>query len=759
MMMRYIPLAALLVVLAAGCAGTSEVQAPQPPAVPPKEYPVNEIFDILPDRVVQGTDKEAKAISPTQITTTYYPGERTWTLKQDVSRFPGFTAPQMPILEAVYNLSLEEAVKNIKKEGTLMAGEKWTGVWTRDISYAIHLALGIVLPENSMNSLKFKVNSQEQVIQDTGTGGSWPISTDRVVWAIAAWDIYLTSGNREWLDYSYRILKNTAEKDLPNAVDPENGLYYGESSFMDWREQTYPKWMEPKDIYEAKALGTNVLHRELHQILATMARELGRPAVEAKTWQDRADALTRAINKEFWLEQKGYFSVYQYPKAMGRPLSDKTESLGNALAVYFGVTDPARSARIMENLPVVPFGPPIIYPQHAHANPYHNKAVWPFVTAYYGLAGQKAGNLAAVDFALRSNLRVAALMLTNKENFTFDKGDYRGTAINSDRQLWSVGGQLAGYYRILFGLTPRVDGLAFSPAVPTFVQGPLSLTGYPYRGAKVDITVQGQGTKIASLKVDGVEKGPDYRLPITAQGTVKVEIVLESGSAPGRTNLSPLTVGPRDPQGLKGTRDAEGRFSLTWRPQPGVALTSVFKNGLKVGEAKEGAWTDPSPEPGVYYLQSVDERGGLGNYSEYFYSMDSVKVDVTSGTYPTQGLRKEDGGATWVEIAKGEGVNLSLTVEKAGTYSLAWVYGNNNGPISTDNKCGIRTLMVNGRPLGTQVFPHRGGGERWGLSNSLTVSLTPGTHRVELVYLPVNENMNIDVNEADLVRLEARLLP
>ncbi len=27
-------------------------------------------------------------------------------------------------------------------------------------------------------------------------------------------------------------------------------LMRGESSFLDWREQTYPRWMEPVDIYE-----------------------------------------------------------------------------------------------------------------------------------------------------------------------------------------------------------------------------------------------------------------------------------------------------------------------------------------------------------------------------------------------------------------------------------------------------------------------------------------------------------------------------
>ena len=758
--------AMILAILMVGCAGGPAPEpAPKPPEIPPKEYPVNESFQILPDRVIQGTDKEAVALSPTSIKTTYFPGERTWTLKSDISAFPSFTSPQMPILEALYNLTLEEAQLNIKKEGTLMAGKAWTGVWTRDISYAIHLALGIVLPQQSMNSLKFKVNALEQVIQDTGTGGSWPISTDRVVWAIAAWDIYTTSGDKAWLEYAYRILKNTAEKDLANVVDPITGLYFGESSFMDWREQTYPKWMEPKDIYESKALGTNVLHQQVLSILGQMAKELGKPAGEAKAWTDRSAKLATSINKEFWLADKKYLSVYQYPSQMGNLLSDKTETLGSALAVYFGVTDPAKSKIIMENLPVVPFGPPIIYPQHAHANPYHNKAIWPFVTAYYGLAGAKIGNEAAVSFALKSNIRVATLFLTNKENLTYDTGKDKGTAINSDRQLWSVGGQLAGYYIILFGLNPRVEGLSFAPVVPDFIQGPLSLKGYPYRQAKVNVNVTGKGSKIVSLQVNGVEKGPSYILPTTSTGELTVDITLEGTGNLGQIALSPLLVGPRDPQGLKGSLSADGTFTLTWRAQPGVAKTEIYKNGKLLTTVEGATWQDTSGTSGVYFLRSLDEMGLGANYSEYVYSSSHGKspiiVKAESGIYPEGSLEKDE-TQSWVNLVKGTDklLSLELSILTAGNYNLSWKYFNDNGPVSTDNKTGIRTLKVDGKILGTQVFPQRGGaGERFGSSNSLVATLSEGIHKVELIFLPMNENMNIDINEAGIVHLEARLLP
>ena len=50
------------------------------------------------------------------------------------------------------------------------------------------------------------------------------------------------------------------EDDTENVYDPVTGLVKGESSFLDWREQTYPKWMQPADIYESENLGTNAVH-------------------------------------------------------------------------------------------------------------------------------------------------------------------------------------------------------------------------------------------------------------------------------------------------------------------------------------------------------------------------------------------------------------------------------------------------------------------------------------------------------------------
>ena len=123
----------------------------------------------------------------------------------------------------------------------------------------------------SINSLLQKINSRLRIIQDTGTGGAWPCSSDRVIWIIAAWEIYLETGNIDWLEMIYPAIQNSLEDDRRVIFDSESNLYRGETSFIDWREQSYPKWMQPVDIYNSKAHNTNVVYAHALEIASKIA--------------------------------------------------------------------------------------------------------------------------------------------------------------------------------------------------------------------------------------------------------------------------------------------------------------------------------------------------------------------------------------------------------------------------------------------------------------------------------------------------------
>ena len=123
------------------------------------------------------------------------------------------------------------------------------------MSYSIYLALGYLDPERSMNSLKAKVKNN-RIIQDTGTGGSWPVSSDRIVWATAAWEIFKITGDKEWLQYSFNVIKNTLIVDAFVVYIKQKWFMYGVLCYLVLRDLCYLNWLLPIDIYESMTFGT-----------------------------------------------------------------------------------------------------------------------------------------------------------------------------------------------------------------------------------------------------------------------------------------------------------------------------------------------------------------------------------------------------------------------------------------------------------------------------------------------------------------------
>ena len=98
------------------------------------------------DTIFQGPFK-AWAVTPYEIKSTYRgrPGyfmtvEQSWSRKNDLSSYPRLSTPNK-LHQAVYNLALDEMVNAVEPDTTLRTGKEWAGVWTRDVSYSIILAM------------------------------------------------------------------------------------------------------------------------------------------------------------------------------------------------------------------------------------------------------------------------------------------------------------------------------------------------------------------------------------------------------------------------------------------------------------------------------------------------------------------------------------------------------------------------------------------------------------------------------------------
>lgn len=674
--------------------------------------------------------------------------EKSWKLSEDISGKPTYSSDQ-PIVDALFKLSTEEALKNIEPDNTLRTGAKWSGVWTRDISYSIYLAFAYHEPEIAKISLMKKVN-RDRIIQDTGSGGAWPISSDRTVWALAAWEVYKVTGDKKWLRQSYRIIKNTLEDDY-KTIRADNGLYKGESSFLDWREQTYPKWMSNVDIAESQNLGTNVVHYQANKVLAKMAAALGEPKDE---FIRRAETIKEAVNEELWQEEKGYYGQYLYGRKYMN-LSERFEALGESLAVIFDVADVEKANRIISESPVTPYGITSIYPQIPDIPPYHNNGIWPFVQSYWNLAAAKAGNEAVLNHGLAAIYRPAALFLSNYENFVAETGDFKGTEINSERMLWSIAGNLAMVHRLFMGMEFLENGLSFNPVIPKVYGGTKRLSDFPYRNAVLDITVKGYGNKVDQILLDGepLENGV-FEADIS--GAHEIEIIMANNDFGGEINLVENKFSLPAPQAR--IQDS----LLLWKPVPKAEKYLVYKNGQIVEETKDYQF-QISPEGFTEYKVSAIGPEGFESFTSeplWFYDPSKVQIIELENYAPRS---SEDfvnfSGKGFVQISteKNREIKLPVFVPEEGDYLLDFRYSNGSGPWNTDNKAGIRSLYVNRDYAGTLVFPQRGQDEwsDWGFSNAITVPLEKGQNMIRLDFENWNNNMNVKVNRAmlDFMRL------
>ena len=712
------------------------------------------------DSIIQG-EYVAHAPSSTEIVSSYYaqphyfmPVEHVWKLKNDISMYPRLTTSNT-LHAAVFNMGLDEMVNAVEPDTTLRTGKEWAGVWTRDVSYSIILSMAYMQPEASKISLMKKVNANGRIIQDTGSGGAWPVSSDRMIWAVAAYEVYKVTGDKEWLKFIYPVIRDSFEDDFKVVYNAESGLVRGETSFIDWREQSYPKWMQTADIYNSEAMNTSVVHAEGLRILSKIADELGKKK-EAKRYAEAAKSLTDAINRVFWMDDKGYYAMYTYGRE-NMILNPRAETLGESLAILFNVASPERAKIVSQSNPTTPYGVAIFYPQISDMPSYHNNALWPFVASYWTLACAKAGNEQATLQGFGSVFRPAALFATNKENFNLDNGDI-ATELNSSNMLWSLSGNIALTCRILFGINYEDNGLSFSPFVPKVMADNRTLSNFTYRDAKLNITVKGHGQHIKSFMLNGKECKPF--IPADIKGVNEIVIEMDCEEIPAQAvNNQPNLKAPLTP--IAWIED--GR--LCWSPIEYIGHYEVILNGKRVAKTRQTSYA--LTEQGEWQVIGVSEAGvesfasePRSNADRFVVEMPGEKTSMKSAEISYQPLTPIAGynGNGFVETDHSTAaISVTIDVPADGEYAFSLRYANGNGPVNTENKCAIRTLTIDGNKIGTVVMPHRGvaNWDDWGMTNEVKTELKAGKHTLCIEYRPENENMNLSTNHAiiDCVKL------
>jgi hypothetical protein len=541
-------------------------------------------------------------------------------------------------------------------------GLKWPYVWTRDLSYAIDLGLWRFDSARSRNGLEFKLSDVRVptapqgllVMQDTGSGGSWPISTDRVVWFLGAQHLL---DDAKFASQTDQALHATLAQDRQVAFDTTMGLYRGETSFLDWREQTYPAWTADNvvAIGQSFALSTNVLHYQALQLAATRAAAQHRDT-DAKGFRTQAAALKAAINAHFWRADRGLYMSYL--GGDGTPY-DTYDLLGTALAITSGVADGERARQALANYPTWPAGSPVIWPERVDQPVYHNRAIWPFVSAYALRAARVTNEPARIAHELRSIMRGAALYGSNMENYELltqgqhvDEGKLSGPVVNSPRQLWSVAAYLSMVTEGLFGLD---DSSKLEPKLPVSLlpslfgtRRSISLT-LDQRTITLQLPAKISGNLLIADRIDTLGK----HTTVTLKGVQVDDPPLRSDA----TLYAP--VAPPAPRLIA---DTDG-----WRVQVEGKLR-LYVNGHRV--------------------DNMDGNGHLG-HQDGLVCVSAVRVDA-------DGLESLQSPATCVgDIAHVTGNwPREWKAPASGRYRLWFDYANTLGPINTGITAAVKMLAI-----------------------------------------------------------------
>lgn len=639
-------------------------------------------------------------------------------------------------------------------------GEKWNYVWTRDLSYSTDLALAFVDTDRAVNSLKFKTSqfrpgvtvpsnvpaASLQIVQDTGSGGSWPVSTDRVTWALGAEAVLnnLEGAKRQaFAAYAYAALRGTIEADRVAIFDANDGLYTGEQSFLDWRDQTYAPYVlkDLTQLAQSKALSTNVVYYRTLRLASRLAAEQAAPAL-ARKYDAWAQDLKAAINKAFWLPDRGLYASLTTPDAHAAPVA-KFDFLGEALAITSGVASPAQAESILAKYPHAPFGVPVYYPQQPDIAVYHNRAIWPFVTGYELEAAAKTGNAAAANNGFDSLYRAAALHLTNTENLEWLTGRSQfddGPVINSSRQLWSVAGYVSAVARTLFGFQPEADGLTIRPFLTAHMRQRLggteaTLSHLSYMGHTVSIRLHlppqaSEGSyPVKDVRLNGKRitgpvsvamLGPDTVFDVTFGAAVK-----SAGTITVVPTVSPLShddprvFSPETPMATVIAGNGHPVVSFNAKAAAPVVY-QVWRNGAQVAQVTGvNVWTDPKPP-------APDVRTCYRVVAVYPTSQNTSHPSATAclGQAATQSVSPAQ----------------SLHVPTPGRYALTLTYDNHQFNINTGVTNAVKRLEILDRSgvtvaQGIVQMPHidsENGAHPTRNSTELRIRLTPGIYTVRI---------------------------
>ena len=210
-----------------------------------------------------------------------------------------------------------------EEKEVILAGMGYCSPWTRDAAINVWNCGGVLFPEASKNTLLSVLSEDEYGVR---VGGEY---WDAIIWVTGAWYYYLYTGDVEFLEFAYKTSKTTLKYFEDTEFSEELNLFRGPACYGDG-VAAYP------DIY---AEGGDSGIRNFVDVHPELCAEKGvgipMHCLSTNCLYYNAENLKGAINKHFWLFDKGY---YRYiVDDFGN--CDYQEGMGQSFAILFGVAD------------------------------------------------------------------------------------------------------------------------------------------------------------------------------------------------------------------------------------------------------------------------------------------------------------------------------------------------------------------------------------------------------------------------------------
>ncbi len=407
----------------------------------------------------------------------------------------------VPCDHAVYN-----STGLLQGDRMFRAGGDYDTPWTRDAAINTWNAGRFLAPQVARDTLLAVCTPDEQglpIIQPDRQ--KW----DRVVWVIGAWQYWLATGDREFLELARGITERSLAQLKCERYDEAFGLYRGGSFFNDgiagYPKELYEPGMDSSFVGdhpkcdEIFCLSTNLLYCEALRIAARMGGD------EAEWLRFRENLRQKFRNSD------GSLRYILYPD--GRH-DDSKELAGHAFGVLFDVFP----GEVLEHLDREKYGIPSIMPPFpglfSRERPgRHNNLIWPFLNGFYIRAAAKCGRIDAVEKELC--LMTELFQEDFREIYSpYDGQPHGGWQLGGDgcrghlwhscrAQTWSATGYLGAVLSGVFGVDPCEEGLELTPCVPEILADS-ALYGLTIRNSELDIVLHGFGTQIERMTLDGV---------------------------------------------------------------------------------------------------------------------------------------------------------------------------------------------------------------------------------------------------------------